>query len=92
MRFADPVFVVPSAAFHRLADPKRHGEFWRFTMKASMDPRSRDKWQPHRVPAVKAGARLLEIMADLKKQQHGRGLALAPVPQGPDVLLVHVVD
>jgi len=59
---------------------------------ASMDPRSRDKWQPHRVPAVKAGARLLEIMADLKKQQHGRGLALAPVPQGPDVLLVHVVD
>jgi hypothetical protein len=67
MRFADPVFLIPSTVFHEHAAPKRHGDFWTFTMMASMEAITRDYWHPYRVNTLDLGARVLEIMRELQK-------------------------
>jgi hypothetical protein len=85
MRFADPVFLIPSTVFHKNAGPIRKGAFWWFVMAANMEPRTRDKWEPYRVDTLKLGHRVLEIMNDLKKHRD-KSLALAPIPGAPDVL------
>ena len=69
MRFAEPVFLVPSREVHRYAAPKRLGSFWTFTFQASVEPTSRDHWYPSRVKTLELGQKTLEIMTDLRRQR-----------------------
>ena len=86
MRFADPVFFIPSSVFHKIADPQRKGAFWWFVMAANMEKRTRDKWEPYRVDPLHLGKHVLKIMNDLKK--HHDQASIAMVPTGDDVLWV----
>jgi hypothetical protein len=86
MRFADPVFFIPSSVFHKIADPQRKGAFWRFVMTANMEKRTHDKWEPYRVDPLQLGKHVLRIMNDLKK--HRDQESLATVPMADDVLWV----
>src|SRR5256714_2668777 len=87
MRFADPVFLIPSAVFHKNAAPKRKGAFWWFVMAANMEKRTRDKWEPYRVETLKLGQRVLEITNDLKKHRD-QALSLPPVSAAEDVVWI----
>jgi len=87
MRFADPVFLIPSAVFHKNADPQRKGAFWWFVMAPNMEKRTRDKWEPYRVETLKLGKRMLQIVNDLKRHRD-QTLSLASIPPAPDVLWV----
>ena len=69
MRLGNPTFLVPSKVFHELAAPSERDGVWRFTMAASMDPGSRDRWHPYRVDTLEVGTRMLEIIRDLKKRR-----------------------
>ena len=86
MRFADPVFFIPSSVFHKIADPQRKGAFWRFVMAANMEKRTRDKWEQYRVDPLQLGKHVLKIMNDLKK--HHDQASSAIVPTGDDVLFI----
>src|SRR3982074_2249346 len=68
MRFADPVFLIPSRVLHEHAAPERHGAFWTFMLMASMEAKTRDKWHPYRVNTLDLGEKMLEIMADLRRR------------------------
>jgi hypothetical protein len=70
MRFADPVFLIPSTEFHKKAAPRRRGAFWYFGMTANMEARTRDQWHMYRVDTLKLGRRVLEIMNDVKKRRN----------------------
>ena len=62
LQFGDPVFLVPSHIFHKLA---RRGKFngeVLYLMSANMGPNARDKWAPYRVALSGLGKRLLEII------------------------------
>ena len=87
MGLADPTFLIPSEDFHRLAAPIQRGGMWRFSMAASMEAKSRDRWHRYRVGTLELGERVLEISRDLSKSHPG-----ATLPTGllamPDVLLV----
>lgn len=67
MGLADPTFMVPSEDFHKLAAPILRNGVWRFSMAASMEPKSRDRWNRFRVPTLELGERVLQIGHDLKK-------------------------
>ncbi len=67
MRFADPVFLIPSAQVHEHAAPERRGAFLRFSLFASMAPNTHDRWRPYRVETLELGRRVLEVMRDLNK-------------------------
>ena len=86
MRFADPVFFIPSSVFHKIADPVRKGAFVWFQMEANMEKRTRDKWEPYRVDPLQLGKHVLRIMNDLKKHQDLASAAM--VPTGDDVIWV----
>jgi hypothetical protein len=90
MRFGDPVFLVPSAVFHKIADPQRKGAFWWFVMAANMEKRTRDKWEPYRVDPLKLGRHVLKIMKDLYKRRDQA--SLAAVPTDDHVLWVRRAD
>jgi len=87
MGLADPTFLIPSEEFHRLAAPIQRGGMWRFSMAASMEAKSRDRWNPYRVGTLELGERVLEISQHLRKLHPG-----AKLPAGllaiPDVLVV----
>jgi hypothetical protein len=87
MGLADPTFLIPSQDFHRLAAPIQRGGMWRFSMAASMQAKSRDRWNRYRVGTLELGERVLEICGDLSKLHPG-----AKLPAGllaiPDVLVV----
>jgi hypothetical protein len=86
MGLGDPTFLIPSAVFHKEAERSRKGEFWYFSFWASMEPESQDKWRPYRVETHQLGKRVLEIMADLKKEAKKRKrLLLLPPLAGPDM-------
>lgn len=87
MRFADPVFLIPSKDFHEHATPRRSGAFWYFTFVANLKPGSGDRWAPFRVSTLELGERVLEIMNDLKKHRD-RTLSLASVLTAPDALWI----
>jgi hypothetical protein len=86
MRFADPVFFIPSSVFHKIANPRRKGAFWWFEMAANMEKRTRDKWEPYRVDPLQLGKHVLRIMNDLNK--HHDQASSAVVPTGDDMLWV----
>ena len=69
MRFGEPTFLIASKDFPESAAPRRRGALWKFTLAASMEPKSRDKWHPYRVGTHELGARVLEIMGELKKHR-----------------------
>ncbi len=87
MGLADPTFLIPSEDFHRLAAPIRRAGKWRFSMAASMEAKSRDRWNRYRVGTLELGERVLEISRDLSKMHPG-----AKLPAGllaiPDVVVV----
>jgi hypothetical protein len=65
MRYTDPVFVVPSAFFHKHA---KHGVGRgkiQMQFKASMEPGSRDMWSQWALPQAQLGSRILEILEGL---------------------------
>lgn len=66
MRFADPVFIVPSAEVHQHAIPHLHGDIWHFDFHASLAPGANDRWVPYRVNSLDIGRRILAIIQDLE--------------------------
>jgi len=76
MRFADPVFIIPSAEVHKHAIPHLHGDTWHFDFDASLGPDSHDRWLPYRVSTLEVGKRILAIIADLERDQ-ALGLSLS---------------
>jgi hypothetical protein len=62
MRFVDPTFLVPSHFVHQQASPVKSGGFWAFTVQASMELVSADRWAPYRVNTLDLGKKALAIM------------------------------
>ena len=77
MRFADPVFIVPSAEVHKHAIPHLHGDTWHFDFHASLGPKAHDRWEPYRVNTLDIGKRILSIIQDLENRR-----ASFPPPMG----------
>jgi len=69
MRFADPVFIVPSIEVHKHAIPHLHGDTWHFDFDASLGPGAHDRWVPYRVNTLEVGKRILAIIADIERDQ-----------------------
>jgi hypothetical protein len=69
MRFADPVFIVPSAEIHKHAIPHLHGDTWHFDFHASLGPDAHDRWVPYRVNTLEVAKRILAIIAELERDQ-----------------------
>ena len=90
MRLADPTLLIPSKDFHELAAPRLRNGVWYFTMAASMEPRSRDRWHRYRVRTVDLGQRTLEIIGDLKKS-HRRLRPPAELLTVPDLVWVRPI-
>jgi hypothetical protein len=86
MRLADPVFLIPSTVFHKLACPVRHGAYMQFDFSGSMLPGSHDLWHPYQVNTLELGEKMLEIMADLKRRRVPLDEATAAVLSMPDSL------
>jgi hypothetical protein len=76
MRFADPVFIIPSAEVHEHAVPRLHGDTWHFDFQGSLAPVSNDRWVPYRVSTQDVGKRIMAVISDLEKNQ--TALALDP--------------
>lgn len=89
MRFADPVFIVPSAEVHQHAIPHLHGDTWHFDFDASLGPNADDRWVPYRTTIMEMGKRILSIIAELERNESL--LQLGPVPSGPGFLRVRKV-
>jgi hypothetical protein len=88
MRFADPVFIVPSAEVHQHAIPHLHGDTWHFDFDASLGPNAHDHWLPYRVNTLEVGKRILAIIRDLEKSQSSS--VMLPTPS--DLLWVRRYD
>jgi hypothetical protein len=69
MRFADPVFIVPSAEVHKHAIPHLHDDTWHFDFHASLGPKAHDHWEPYRVNTLDIGKRILSIIQNLEKDR-----------------------
>ncbi|MDQ6719521.1 MAG: hypothetical protein M3003_01845 [Candidatus Dormibacteraeota bacterium] len=67
MRFSDPTFLIPSEEFHRHANPSRKGDVWHFTLEASMEAKSHDRWTPYRVNQRDLGKKVMAITRELIK-------------------------
>jgi len=67
MRFADPVFIVPSAEVHKYAIPHLHDDRWHFDFDASLADGAHDRWVPFRVNTLEVGRRILAIIDELEK-------------------------
>ncbi len=67
MRFSDPTFLIPSEEFHRHANPSRKGDVWHFTLEASMEAESHDRWTPYRVNQRELGKKVMAITRGLAK-------------------------
>ena len=65
MRFLDPTFLVPSHIVHQQASPVKTGDFWEFTVQASMELDSADRWTPYRVNTLDLGKKALAIMGEV---------------------------
>ena len=81
MGFGDPTFLIPSPELHEHASPKKQGQFWNFTLEASMEPGSNDHWRPYRVNSLDLGKKVLAIMRESKLQTvSGAASQLTDVP------------
>jgi hypothetical protein len=88
MRFADQVFIVPSAEVHEHAIPHLHGGVWHFDFHASLGPKAKDRWLPYRVNTLQVGKRILAIIHDLEKNQSSPLI----LPPSADLLWVRRYD
>ncbi len=79
LRFADPCFLIPSEIFHKLGREGRaaNGLLW-FSMLASLDSNSRDKWSRFRVSPKDLGRRLLEVIDEAPLTASRRAAKLPP--------------
>jgi hypothetical protein len=78
MRFRGPVFLIPSAVFHRMGRyGVSKGKVW-FSMTASLAPTSHDRWSPFRVAPKDLGKRLLEIVDKTGLMASSRTTQLPP--------------
>lgn len=66
MRYANPVFIVPSEEVHTHAAPHLEGDRWTFNFGASLDPASQDRWVPWRTRTSEVGSRVLDIFGNEK--------------------------
>jgi hypothetical protein len=79
LRLHDPVFLVPSHVFHKMARTgNRKGALW-FIFQANLEPGSHDRWSPFRVVPRDVGKRLLEIVDDTGRKASG---LRSPAPVG----------
>jgi hypothetical protein len=78
IRFADPTFLVPSHIVHQQASPVKSGGFWTFTVQASMEPVSADRWAPYRVNTLDLGKKALAIMRRQRPGQRTSSLLALP--------------
>ena len=62
MRFRDPVFVVPSLVLHRKALLRKTGKYWHFNFRASIDPKSHDKWAVYQMAQADLGRTLMRLI------------------------------
>jgi hypothetical protein len=98
MRFADPVFIVPSAEVHEHAIPHLHGDVWHFDFHASLGPKAHDRWVPYRVNTLEVGKRILTIIHDFEKSKSPGGVILPShsagviLPDLSDLLWVRRLD
>jgi hypothetical protein len=88
MRFADPVFIVPSAEVHEHAIPHLHGDTWHFDFHASLGSNAHDRWVPYRVSTLEVGKRILAIIGDLEKSQASSPLAGEDRGGGSEIIWV----
>jgi hypothetical protein len=65
LQFLDPVFLVPSHIFHKMARRSKFDGRVLYWMSANMGPNARDKWAPYRVALRDLGKRLLEIIDEV---------------------------
>jgi len=91
MRFADPVFIVPSFEVHKHAIPHLHGGTWHFDFHASLGPKAHDRWGPYRVGTLEVGKRILDVIADLEKSQSASA-TLPDLPDGHGLLWIRRAD
>lgn len=89
MAFSDPVFIVPSREVHEHARFGKPGAMLHFSFSASLAERSRDKWATYRVSRWDVGARVLEILAQLKAER-GSLRARKELTALPDLLWVGI--
>ena len=87
MRFADPVFIVPSAEVHKHAIPHLDGDTWHFDFHANLGLDAHDRWVPFRANTLEVGTRVLAIISELEKTQT-TAASLRDLPINPDVLWV----
>jgi hypothetical protein len=87
MRFADPVFLIPSTVVHEGASPKKSGGFWHFTLQASMASNAHDRWQPYRVNTLELGQKLLDIMREQRKLR-AASPAASRILEIPDIVWI----
>jgi hypothetical protein len=98
MRFADPVFIVPSAEVHEHAIPHLHGDVWHFDFHASLGPNAHDRWVPNRVSTLEVGKRILTIIRDAETIKSAGGVILPRqsagviLPDFADLLWVRKLD
>ena len=90
MRLGDPAFLIPSAFFHEHASPYRKGDFWHFSLQASMEAETHDQWSPFRVNTLDLGQKFLDIMRDLKKHQT-LTQRIVRIPAEPGLIWLRVV-
>ena len=62
MQFAEPVYLVPAAVFHKLAWHKETKGIVEFHMYADLGPHAKDRWTSYRLPLKDLGKRLLKII------------------------------
>src|SRR5579864_872784 len=74
MRFADPVFIIPSGVVHEHAIPHLHGDTWHFDFDASLGPDATDRWVPYRVTVADVGRRILALIAELERTESAADL------------------
>jgi hypothetical protein len=76
MEFANPSFLIPSLALHRLR-PRLVGHRLAFTVEMNVSPTSRDKWSRYQVETRHIGRRLLQILAGIEKREREMEMLLA---------------
>jgi hypothetical protein len=84
LRLHDPCFLIPSDTFHKIGldGRPRNGVHW-FSLRASLDPHSRDKWSGFRVAPSELGSCLLKVVDETSLT-----VARRPLKSPPDAVWI----
>jgi hypothetical protein len=79
LRLHDPCFLIPSEVFHRIGRDGRpsKGLHW-FSITASLEPDSNDKWTSYRISPKDLGKRLLMAVDSLPLTASNKELSFPP--------------